>query len=98
MKRIYKILWLYLEIVIFFLNRNEAFMRFCASDKRFIEDNQRPGQHYYFILNERKEIIGSFKKQLGEWVCSMGYFEYTYEVYNVKSIRQLKKLLKKYAK
>jgi hypothetical protein len=97
MKKIFKFLWFYCEISFFFLNTEEAILRFCASDKRFSKDDFRPYKHYFTVFSaDGHVLIGSLVCQFGEWALTCNAL--TGDITGVKSLRQLKKLLKKYDK
>lgn len=97
MKTIFKVCWFYLDIGIFFINRDEAILRFCASDPRFSQDDFRPYDHYFTVFTaDGGAFIGSLVYQFGEWALIRNAL--TGDITGVKSIRQLKRLLKKYAK
>jgi hypothetical protein len=97
MKKIIKVCWFYLEIQCFFLNRNEAILQFCASDKRFSKDDFRPYDHYFTVFSaDGGAFIGSLVYQFGEWALIRNAL--TGDITGIESIRQLKRLLKKYAK
>ena len=97
MKKIIKVLWFYCEIDFFFLNTNEVILRFCASDKRFSKDDFRPYTHYFTVFSgDGKAFIGSLVYQFGEWALIRNAL--TGDITGVKSLKQLKRLLKKYSR
>jgi hypothetical protein len=67
MKKIFRICWFYLQIEVFFLNRNEAILHYCASDLRFHKDDFRPYRHYFSVFDGER-LIGSVAFLFDEWV------------------------------
>jgi hypothetical protein len=98
MKKIVKVFWFYLQIDCFFLNEKEAILHYCSKSAIFRADVGRRYEHYFSIHNGRGELIGSLVYQFGEWVCFIGDLQSTDGINGIKSLRQLKKFVRKYAK
>jgi hypothetical protein len=97
MKTIRKFLWFYFEWSFAFLNREEAILHFLASDPRFHEDKFRPYDYFYSIFIDDK-FEGYVAKLCNEWVICTGKDAIIGDLAGVKSVRDIKRIMKKYTK